>query len=156
MNLANIPKTVIITLFGLFKYLFMPFGLMNATQTFQWLMDCLFGHQFVFTYLDDHLIASATLEEHLQYPAEYFLVLQDNSLTINPSKCTFSVISVKFLGHMVSESGIKPLPRLVTAIQEFPQTTDIKQLQQFLGLVNFYHWFLPSVAQTLKPLTDLL
>jgi hypothetical protein len=68
----------------------------------------------------------------------------------------FAVTSVKFLGHMVSESGIKPLPRHVTAIQEFPQPTDIKQLQQFLGLVNFYRRFLPSVAKTLKPLTDLL
>jgi hypothetical protein len=113
MDLADIPKTAIITLFGLFKYLFMPFGIMNAAQT---LMDRLFGHPFVFTYLDDHLIASATLEEHLQYPAEYFLVLQDNSLTINPSKCTFAVTSVKFLGHMVSKSGIKPLPHHVTAI----------------------------------------
>ncbi len=157
MDPVDIPKTAIITPFGLFEYLFMPFGLMNAAQTFQRLMNRLFGHlPFVFTYLDDHLIASATLEEHLQHLAEFFQVLQDNGLTINPSKCTFAVTSVKFLGHMVSESGIKPLPCHVTAIQEFPQPTDIKQLQQFLGLVNFYRRFLPSVAKTLKPLTDLL
>jgi hypothetical protein len=157
MDPDDIPKMAIITPFGLFEYLFMPFGLMNAAQTFQRLMDRLFGHlPFVITYLDDHLIASATLEEHLQHLAEFFQVLLDNGLTINPSKCTFAVTSVKFLGHMVSESGIKPLPRHVTAIQEFPQPTDIKQLQQFLGLVNFYRRFLPSVAKTLKPLTDLL
>ncbi len=147
MDPVDIPKTAIITRFGLFEYLFMLFGLMNAAQTFQRLMDRLFGHlPFVFTYLDDHLIASATLEEHRQHLAEFFQVLQDNGLTINPSKCTFAVTSVKFLGHMVSESGIKPLPRHVTVIQEFPQPTDIKQLQQFLGLVNFYRRFLPSVA----------
>jgi hypothetical protein len=63
---------------------------------------------------------------------------------------------VKFLGHMVSGDGIVPFPRHVQAIQEFPPPTDVKQLQQFLGLVNFYRWFLPSAARTLKPLTDLL
>jgi hypothetical protein len=63
--------------------------------------------------------------------------LQENGLTINPSKCTFAVSSVKFLGHMVDGNGIVPLPRHVQAIQEFPPPADIKQLQQFLGLVNF-------------------
>ncbi len=157
MDLADIPKTAILTPFGLFEYLFMPFGLMNAAQTFQRLMDWIFGHlPFVFTYLDDHLIASATLEEHMQHLAMFFQVLQENGLTINPSKCTFAVSLVKFLGHMVDGSGIVPLPRHVQAIQEFPPPADIKQLQQFLGLVNFYRRFLPSAAHTLKPLTDLL
>jgi hypothetical protein len=86
MDPADIAKTAILTLFGLFEYLFMPFGVMNAAQTFQRLMDRLFGHlPFVFTYLDDHLIASATLEEHMQHLAIFFQALQENGLTINPS-----------------------------------------------------------------------
>ncbi len=92
----------------------------------------------------------------MQHLAMFFQVLQENGLTINPSKCTFAVSSVKFLGHMVDGNGIVPLPRHVQAIQEFPPPADIKQLQQFLGLVNFYRRFLPSAARTLKPLTDLL
>ncbi len=153
MDPADIAKTAILTPFGLFEYLFMPFGLMNAAQTFQRLKDRLFGHlPFVFTDLD----ASATLEEHMQHLAVFFQVLQENGLTINPSKCTFAVSSVKFLGHMVDGSGIVPLSRHVQAIQEFPPPTDIRQLQQFLGLVNFNRRFLPSAARTLKPLTDLL
>jgi hypothetical protein len=156
MDPADVAKTAILMPFGLFEYLFMPFGLMNAAQTFQRLMDRLFGHlPFVFTYLDDHLIASATLKEHMQHLAMFFQVLQENGLTINPSKCTIAVSSVKFLGHMVDGNGIFPLPRHVQAIQEFPPPADIKQLQQFLGLVNFYRRFLPSAARTLKPLTDL-
>ncbi len=68
MDPADIAKTAIIMPFGLFEYLFMPFGLTNAAQTFQRLMDRLFGQlPFVFTYLDDHLIASATMEEHLEH-----------------------------------------------------------------------------------------
>ncbi len=120
-------------------------------------MDRLFRSlPFVFTYLDGHLIASRTLEEHMEHLSQFFQVLQDNGLTINPAKCTFAVSSVKFLGHMVSASGITPLPKHVTAIQEFPAPTTIKQLQQFLGLVNFYRQFLPRIAATLQPLTDLL
>jgi hypothetical protein len=68
----DIQKTAIITPFGLFEYLFMPFGLMNAAQTFQRLMDRLFGHfPFLFTYLDDHLIASKTLEEHMDHLSQF-------------------------------------------------------------------------------------
>jgi cleavage and polyadenylation specificity factor subunit 1 len=153
----DIQKTAIITPFGLFEYLFMPFGLMNAAQAFQRLMDRLFGHfPFLFTYLDDHLIASRTLEEHMDHLSQFFSVLQDNGLTINPAKCTFAATSVKFLGHMVSETGLIPLPRHVAAVENFPPPQDLKQLQRFLGLINFYRRFLPSVAQTLKPLTDLL
>jgi hypothetical protein len=157
MAADDIEKTAIITPFGLFEYLFMPFGLTNAAQSFQRLMDKLFRHlPFVFTYLDDHLIASRTLEEHLLHLQQFFQVLQENGLTINPAKCVFAVPSLKFLGHTVDEAGITPLPRHVTAVQDCPPPTDIKQLQRFLGLINFYRRFLPAVARTLKPLTDLL
>jgi hypothetical protein len=82
----DIQKMAIITPFGLFEYLFMPFGLMNAAETFQRLMDRLLGHfPFLFTYLDDHLITSRTLEEHINHLLQFFTVLQDNGLTINPA-----------------------------------------------------------------------
>jgi hypothetical protein len=128
MAAEDIPKTAIVTPFGLFEYLFMPFGLSNAAQTFQRLMDKLFRHlPFVFTYLDDHPIASATLEEHLQHLQQFFSVLHNNGLTINPEKCVFAASSVKFLGHMVSAAGIQPLPQHLAAIQDFPPPTDVKQ-----------------------------
>jgi hypothetical protein len=151
---GDVAKTAIITPFGLWEYLFMPFGLMNAAQTFQRLMDRCFRHlPFVFTYLDDHLIASTTMEEHLEHLRQFFEVLKKNGLTINPAKCTFAVPSLKFLGHMVSEAGIIPLPRHVDAVRLFPPPADIKHLQQFLGMINFYRRFIPSVAKVLKPLT---
>jgi cleavage and polyadenylation specificity factor subunit 1 len=144
-------------LFGLFEYLFMPFGLTNVAQTFQMLMDRLFGQlPLVFMYLDDHLIASATMEEHLEHLPNFFEILQENGLTIKPSKCTFAVSCVKFLGHMVSESRVVPLPRHVEAISSFPCPNDLRQLQLFLGLIHFYRQFLPAIAGVLKPLTDLL
>ncbi len=92
----------------------------------------------------------------MDHPSQFFQVLQDNGLTINPAKCTFAATSAKFLGHMVSEAGIKPLPKHVATIQEFPVPATTKQLQKFLGMINFYRRFLPKIAATLHPLTDLL
>jgi cleavage and polyadenylation specificity factor subunit 1 len=131
MAADDIEKTAIVTPFGLFEYVFMPFGLSNAAQTFQRLMDKLFRHlPFVFTYLDDHLIASKTMEEHLQHLAAFFTVIQDNGLTINPDKCVFAAKSVKFLAHMVTAAGIQPLPQHLVAIQDFPPPTHV-----FLGCI---------------------
>jgi hypothetical protein len=157
MAQEDIQKTAIVTPFGLFEYLFMPFGLRNAAQTFQRLMDKLFRHlPFIFTYLDDHIIASRTLEEHLDHLRQFFTVLQENGLQINPAKCVFAASAVEFLGHRVDQHGIRPLQRHVTAIQDFPPPRDIKQLQQFLGMVNFYRRFLPGIAKVLLPLTEAL
>ena len=81
----------------------MPFGLTNAAQSFQRLINKLFRHlPFVFTYLDDHLIVSRTLEEHLLHLQQFFQVLQENGLTINPAKCVFAVPSLKPVGCTVA------------------------------------------------------
>jgi Reverse transcriptase (RNA-dependent DNA polymerase)/RNase H-like domain found in reverse transcriptase len=154
---SDIAKTAILTLFGLYEYVYMPFGLRNTAQTFQRLMDRVFCHlPFCFCYLDDNLIASRTLDEHLQHLRTYFQLRQDNGLQINPAKCVFAVTEVDFLGHRVSAAGILPLPKHVEALQHLPVPTDMKGLQQFLGLINFYRRFLPGIAATLLLLTDAL
>jgi hypothetical protein len=153
----DIPKTAICTPFGLFEYIFMPFGLKNAAQTFQRLMDRLFRHlPFVFVYLDDILIASKDSTQHIQHLRLVFEVLQDAGLRINPAKCTFLVSSLSFLGHNLDASGISPMEKHVKALADFPPPSDLKDLQRFLGLINFYRRFLPGIAGTLQPLTDLL
>jgi hypothetical protein len=154
---SDIPKTAICTPFGLFESIFMPFGLKNAAQTFQRLMDKLFRHlPFVFVYLDDILIASKDLSEHMRHLRLVFQILQGAGLQINPAKCTFCVSSLTFLGHNVDSSGISPMEKHVKALTDFPPPSDLKQLQRFMGLINFYRRFLPSIAGTLQPLTDLL
>jgi transposase InsO family protein len=157
MAAADIPKTAIITPFGLFEYVFMPFGLKNAAQTFQRLMDRLFRHlPNVFTYLDDNLIGSASVEEHWVHLREFFQILSDNGLQINPKKCTFGASSLTFLGHRVDRNGVTPLTKHVEAIRAFPMPTCLTSLQRFLGMVNFYRRFIPGLAGIVKPLTDLL
>src|SRR5450830_1451924 len=157
MAAEDIPKTAIITPFGLFEYVFMPFGLKNAAQTFQRLMDRLFRRlPFVFTYLDDNLIASTTLEEHWDHLRQFLSILSENGLQLNPAKCVFAATSLKFLGHRVDADGVAPLTKNIEAVRVFPRPSDIKGLQRFLGMVNFYRRFMPGLAGLVKPLTDLL
>ncbi|CAH8547737.1 unnamed protein product [Schistosoma rodhaini] len=153
----DIEKTAVITPFGLFEFLRMPFGLKNAAQTFQRLMDEVTrGLDFVFVYIDDVLIASSSLEEHLQHLQTLFERFKSYGVVINPSKCIFGVSALEFLGHYIDSQGIKPLPQKVEAIINYPEPTSVKALRRFLGTLNFYRRFLPNCADVLQPLTDLL
>lgn len=99
---TDIPKTAVITPFGLYEFLTMPFGLRNAAQTFQRLMDhVLRGLSFTFCYLDDILVASSDEFEHELHLETLFRRLQDYGLTINASKSIFGVKEITFLGYSV-------------------------------------------------------
>jgi hypothetical protein len=91
-----------------------------------------------------------------QHLRQLLSALQKHSLVINAEKCVWGVESIDFLGHRVSSSGVQPLPSHVTAVQDFPRPLTVKDLQAFQGMVNFYRRFLPSIARTLRPLTDAL
>ena len=153
----DVLKTAITTPFGLFEFLQMPFGLRNAAQSFQRFMDqVLRGLPFAYSYLDDILIASATAEEHQGHLRQVFSRLEDHGLQVNPSKCVLGAASLSFLGFHVDSQGIRPTEDKVQAIRDFPLPVTQRKLREFLGLVNFYHRFVPSCAQTLQPLHDLL
>ena len=157
MHEPDIPKTAIITPFGLFEYTRMTFGMRNAGNTFQWLMDrVMAGADAAFAYLDDVLIGSATLEQHLLVVADVFHRLAAAGLVVNAKKCLFKVPSIKFLGHRVTAGGIAPLPHRIATLQQHPRPGTVKELQGFLGTVNFYRRFVAGAARILKPLTDAL
>ena len=121
MNPADIPKTAIITPFGLREFLVMPFGLYNAVNTFQRMMDRVgAGLDFAFIYLDDILIASSDMEQHLVHLQQVFERLSEFGLVINPAKCAFGKQSIDFLGHAVSAAGVAPLTKHLDAISSFP------------------------------------
>lgn len=153
----DIPKTAIITPFGLFEYLRMPFGLRNAAQTFQRFMDTVIRDlPFCYAYIDDILVASSSPEEHCQHLRTLFERLDAYGITINTAKCELGKNSLEFLGHHISSAGISPLPSKVDAVQKFPTPTSLRKLREFLGLVNFYRRFIPRCALLLWPLTELL
>ena len=153
----DIPKTAIITPFGLFEFLRMPFGLRNAAQTFQRFIDqVLRGLTFAYVYIDDVLIASATPAEHQDHLTQVFTRLQQYGIIVNPSKCQFGVPNIQFLGHQVDKDGITPLPDKVACLRNYPQPTSQRHIREFLGILNFYHRFIPNCARLVHPLTSQL
>ena len=157
MHPDSIQKTAITTPFGSFEYLRMPFGLMNAGSTFQRKADVAVADlKRVFAYLDDMDVASKNVEDHKRHLRELFLRLREHNLVINLEKCVFGAPSIDFLGHRVSAAGVEPLDDHVIAIQQFPKPRIVKELQGFLGMVNFYRRFIQGAAKILKPLTDSL
>ena len=153
----DIPKTAVTTPFGLFEFLRMPFGLRNAAQTFQRFIDqVLRGLHFCYAYIDDLLIASSNPEEHKYHLRLVLERLNEHGIIINPAKCVFGVNHLEFLGHQVDSQGIRPLEEKVQVIHDFPQPTTQCKLREFLGLINFYHRFIPGCADLLHPLNALL
>ena len=149
----DVKKTAIITSFRLSEFLRMPFGLKNAAQTFQRLMDSILHDIRVFIYLDDILMSSSNKTEHADHLCNVFIALTAAGMVVQRSKCVFGVSEISFLGHHVSPSGTKPLPEWVAAVAEFP-VPDSKKLQMFLGMINFYHRFMPKLTHQLAPLHD--
>ena len=152
----DVHKTAIRTPFGLFEFLRMPFGLRNAAQSFQRYVDHVTQElDFVFVFIDDILVASRDEKQHLKHLRLLFERLSKHGLVINPKKCTFAVSTLKFLGHRVSTEGLRPLPEKVQAICEYPVPKTVKQLQRFLGMLNFYRRFVKNIARILIPLYQL-
>ena len=153
----DIPKTAVITPFGLFIFPRTPFGLKNAGQDFQRLMDAILGDlPRVYVYIDDILIASSSMEEHLHDLEQVFKTLSANGLVIQRSKCVLGVKSLEFLGYHVDSTGIAPLPDRVAAIRATTPPTTVKELQRFLGMVGYYRRFIPKAALHLFHLFEAL
>ena len=153
----DVHKTAITTPFGLFEFTRMPFGLRNAAQTFQRFIDTVLrGLSFSYAYIDDVLIASTSEEEHKHHLRLVFERFKEYGVLIHPSKCEFGVSSLQFLGHVVDANGIRPMESKVSAVLDFPRPLPQRQLREFLGMINFYHRFIPHCAQVLQPLHTLL
>ncbi|TDG38405.1 hypothetical protein AWZ03_015173, partial [Drosophila navojoa] len=111
---------------------------------------------FVFVYIDDIAVASASKEQHKLHLKQVFERLRRYHLTINPGKCSFGQTSIKFLGHNVDSNGIAPLPDKVKTIIDFPLPKVAKELRRFLAMINFYRRFLPKAIIHQAPLVQLI
>ena len=151
----DIPKTAVVTNFGLWEYKFMPFGLRNSSSTFQRYMDVIFRNvPDVFIYLDDILVASENMEQHLKDLESVFEVLCKNNLKISLKKCVFAVDNLDFLGCNISKKGMKPTSSKTDEISEFPCPNDSRSLRQFLGMVGFYRKLIPHFTSLTYPLSE--
>ncbi|GFR04339.1 hypothetical protein TNCT_714321 [Trichonephila clavata] len=135
----------------------MTFGLINAAQSFQSFLDSLFRDlPYCFVYIDDILIVSRNLDEHISHLKENFRRFDENGLVLKNSKCIFVKPKVDFLGYHVSASGIRPTRERIQAILDFNRPSTVKQLRRFLGMLNFYRRFLPNAAKHQTILNDFL
>lgn len=153
------PKTAFSVENGHYEFLRMPFGLKNSPSTFQRVVDNVMtglqGEQCL-VYMDDIIIYSSTLEEHLERLRNVFDRLRQSNFKIQPDKCEFLRKEVAYLGHLITENGVRPNPAKIDAIQRFPQPKNPKEIKQFLGLTGYYRRFVMDYSKIIKPLTNLL
>ena len=153
----DICKTAITTPFGLFEYKYMPFGLRNASATFQRFMDSILANvACTFTYIDDILIFSDSEEQHLNDILTVLKILDTNNLKISLDKCVFNVASIDFLGYNLNADGIKPPESKISQLSNFPYPNNSHALRRFLGMVNYYQKLVPHFTAIVLPLTELI
>ena len=99
-----------------------------------------------FIYLDDILVNNASVDQHQDHLRRVFESLALHGLAINVSKCQFGTDSIDYLSHHITSQGAVPLPDKVDAIRKFTRPKSVKGLQQFAGMINFYHRFVPTAA----------
>ena len=156
LDKSSIPKTAFNSPFGKYEYIKVPFGLAQAPAYFQELMTgILKDFPFAIAYLDDIIIFSKTLQEHLSHISMVFEKLRTANLSMKKSKCNFFSKEIQYLGHILSTTGIQPLPSKTHAIQHMNPPTMPKQVRAFLGLVGYYRKFIKGFAKVAKPLTLL-
>ncbi|QRW22942.1 Retrotransposable element Tf2 protein [Rhizoctonia solani] len=151
-------KTAFRTKYGLFEYLVMPFGLTNAPAAFQHFMNDLFRDLIdvtVVIYLDDILIFSEKPEDHPTHVREVLSRLLKNQLFCKLSKCHFHVTTVDYLGIVISPAGFSMDQKKIEAVTSWPTPRTVKQVQAFLGFVNYLCCFIPNFSLVARSLHNL-
>jgi len=110
----------------------------------------------VLVFLDDILIYSPTLDDHMVHLQEVFELLRQNQLYLKESKCSFAQPSLSYLGHIISSTGVSTNPSKIQNMQKWPVPTSVTELRGFLGLTGYYRRFIKGYGLITKPLNSLL
>jgi putative transposase len=156
----DIHKTAFATMDDHFEFLVMPFGFRNAPAIFQRVIYTILRKnnldRFSHNYIDDILIYSKSLDEHLNHIQLVLNALERQKIKLKLSKCHFAKEEITYLGHSLSYNKIKPKNSNIQAITDFPIPEKVKNVEQFLGKVNYYRKFIPNITAKLSPLYELL
>ena len=145
------------TPWGRYSFLRMPFGLASAPEVFQQIMCSLMeGIPNVEVAMDDILIHARTQKELKEITKVVTEKLKSAGLNLNDEKCVYEKNSVLFLGHLITDVGVRPDPSKIKVIQNIETPTNIQQLQRFLGSVTYLAKFIPNLSELTQPLRELL
>lgn len=155
----DIKKTAFCTPFGLFEFQRMPFGLCNAPSTFQRLMERMFGDQHcqsLLLYLDDIVVFSSTVDDHISRLDLVLSRLQREGLKVKLEKCQFFKEEVQYLGHVISPAGVSTDPKKIAAVKDWQTPSNATELRSFLGFASYYRRFVEGFAKLASPLHRLV
>ena len=155
---TDIPKTSFRTRYGHFEFTVMPFGLTNAPVAFMNLMHRVFHPYldwFVVVFEDDVLIYSETEEDHEDHLRVVFQTLRDHQLYAKFSKCEFWLTEVRFLGHVVSATGVSVNLEKVEAVMSWERPKSVFEIRSFLGFAGYYRRFIEDFFRLAAPMTKL-
>lgn len=142
---------------GLFQYNRLVFGVASAPAIWRQAVDqILEGIPHVKCILDDMTISGATDQEHLANLEEVLSRLSKHGLRVNSNKCEFLKERIEFRGHEITQQGLHKSQRKVDAVLSAPLPENVQQVRSFVGLINYYHNFLPNLSTLLQPLNQLL
>ena len=151
-------KTAFVCEYGQYEFNRMPFGLTNAPGTFQRLMNKILKsvlYKSALVYLDDIIIFSKTIEDHINDLESVFKLLAENGLKLKIKKCNFFKKKIDYLGHIVSDEGVSPNEIKTRAILTYPEPKNVKEVSSFLGLASYYRKFIRAFAEKAHSLTKL-
>jgi len=153
-------KAAFMTLEESFEPTVMFFGLTNSLATFQDMMNELLRDLIntgkVAVFIDDVIVGTETEEGHDELVVEVIKRLEENDLYVKLEKCKWKVKEVEFLGVVIGPERIKMEKEKVKGVLEWPTPKYVKDMQKFLGLANYYRWFIKGFATVARPLHDLV
>ena len=158
MHRDDMEKTAFITHIGLYEWKVLPFGLCNAPATFCRLMETVMSDIIwskCMVYLDDIIAFGKTFEATLENLRAVFERLKANTLKLSPKKCSLFKTKVEYLGHEVSDEGIKPSPAKVNSLHNMAMPRTITQIKSFVGFCSYYRRFIKHFSELAVPLNDL-
>ena len=131
-----------------YEYLVMPFGLCNAPSTFQATMNSIFWphlRKFILVFFDDILVYSPTWDMHLMHVRQTLAILKQHQFFVKTSKCVFGQQELEYLGHIITNHGVKVDENKIAAMVAWPRPTNISELRGFLGLTGYYRKFVKKL-----------
>lgn len=156
----SVKYTAFVTPFGQFEYLKMPFGLKNAPARFQRYINEIFSDLIkegnIVVYMDDFLVATETVEQHLEVLRQVYKILVENLLQLRLDKCKFLYQKIEFLGYTITAEGVRPNDSGIAAVKDFPTPRCARDVQSFLGLCSYFRKFIRNFSLIAGPLYDLV